>query len=200
MNFHILARNVFATMLICAGLSTGVWAADSKEDLTAAVKEVEQAEAALAKAKDPAEIANFWADDVIDIHPSGWRYAKAESLQIGPNLKKLGGTSKTIKSGVIDRKVVPINKDTIAIETDSESYYEVPNPQEAARAAGTMTFDPAAIAKAAAASGGRAPGVGSSPSLYRNRSTTVWARMNGRWQIVVRQSTDIGERVAPGRF
>jgi hypothetical protein len=194
--YAIVRRAFFAMMVAAVPLSTQ--AADSKADLEAAVKEVEQAAAELAKAKDASEVGKYWADNAIDIHPSGWRYDKPDSLQISPNLRKLGGTSKAIKSGVVERKVFPINKDTVVVTTVNETYYEVPNPQDVARAAGTMTFDPEAIAKVAA-SQGRAPGVGASPTLYRNRNLAMWARIDGRWQIALRQATDIGPAAIPGR-
>src|SRR5438067_1548383 len=106
MGIYVLATRLLGVLAVVASASIPLsLAAAPEQDLTAVVKEVEQAEAALAKTKDPAARAAFYSDDLIDVHPSGWIYPKAESLQIGPNLAKLSGVSKVIKSSVLERKV-----------------------------------------------------------------------------------------------
>jgi len=170
-------------------------------DFAAAVKEVEKAEADLAKLTDPTARAAFYSDDLVEIHPSGWIYNKAESLQAAANMAKLPNTSKVLKSALVERKVIPTSKDIVIVQVLTETYYEVPNPQELARAAGTMTFDPDAIARAAATSDlGQVPGAVKAPNPYRLRQTTVWARMDGRWKIATQQGTRVRDRIAPGRF
>jgi len=146
-------------------------------------------------ARDYPAVAALYLDNAIDIHGSGWIYSRDESVELLKNRLEQGPGRKVLKSDQVDWKIIP-QSDDVAIATGiSETYFEVPNPQLAAMAAGALTRSPNAKATPAAAPGDAA----STSNLYRIRSVRVWVRKNGQWKIASAQATRVGERLNPGR-
>jgi len=80
----------------------------------------------------------------------------------------------------------------------SETYFEVPNPQDLAVKAGTLTRAPASAQPAAEQPSASDPTDAPAPNPYRIRSTRVWVRMQGQWRLALSQATRVGARVHPG--
>ena len=173
----------------------------NEQALNAAVQDVKKAQADMAKMdrNSPAYAAMF-SDKLLDVHTSGWMYDKTESLAVGKNLSQMAGKTKVIKSERAEEKTIAVNCDTVIETSMNMTYYEVPNPQDLARAAGTNTFDPAAMEKAAHSQVPRGPGEAPSLNPFRTRSVRVWARINGHWQIAATVGTTVRERTVPGRL
>lgn len=138
----------------------------------------------------PAVAALYW-DNAVDIHGSGWIYTRDESVELLKNRLEQGPGRKVLKSDQVDWKIIPQSDDTAIATGISETYFEVPNPQLAAMAAGALTRSPNANATPADTS--------SASNLYRIRSVRVWVRKNGQWKIASAQATRVGERLNPGR-
>ncbi len=188
------------SMLLAALLSGSVFAGsasaqDSNQELAAAVAQVKQIEADLAASRTRRDAIE--SDKFMDIHGSGWLYNKAESHALSQNLGASRGL-KVIKAERTGPDFVAFSKDLVVESTMTTTYYEVPNPQDVARAAGTMTNDPAALARAAQNQRGPGPGETYAPNPYRTRLTKIWHRIDGRWQLVLSTATRVGLKVVPG--
>jgi hypothetical protein len=153
------------------------------------------------RAHDAATLDQLYWDDYIDIHASGWLYTKKQNDELSANLAPLfSAANKAIKTNQIGRKVVVFNKDAAEVVWENETYYEIPDPEQVAIEAGTLTEDPKALAQAAAKGSGIGPGDGPAPNPYRVRNTRLWVRFDGQWKIASSTSTRVSERVVPGRF
>ena len=139
----------------------------------------------------------------MDIHGSGWLYNKQESAELGKNLAALNShpNIRPIKSDTSEERIVAFSRDVVAVSRIFTIYFEVPNPQDVARRAGTMTDDPAAVARAASArSPGPPPGETAAPNPYRLRLTNIWVRIDGHWQLALTTGTRVGLKVLPGNY
>lgn len=204
MNIAQLTRNALIISFVSfAGFAGTAYAQDTDKDLAAAVQDVKKAEADYA-AKKGADREAMISDKFMDIHGSGWLYTKSESEELNRGLgqtRTAGPQIKPIKSDKSEYRIVAYSKDVVAVSQVSTTYYEVPNPQDVARAAGTMTDNPTALAKAAQTrSKGPGPGETESPNPYRSRTTRIWVRSNGHWQLALSTATRVGLKVVPGTY
>ncbi len=198
---HVTTRAVLAAVFLLGGACSAYSQTCTEQALNSAVQEVKKAEADMAKMdRNSPAYAAMLSDKLVDVHTSGWMYDKAESLEVGKNLSRIAGKAKVVKSERAEEKTIAVNCDTVIETSMNMTYYEVPNPQDLARANGTNTFDPAAMDKAAHAQVPRGPGEAASLNPFRTRSVRVWARINGRWQIAATVGTTVRERTVPGRL
>jgi hypothetical protein len=201
-----MMRIVFALLIGIIMLVPPPVRAEDEATATAVTKEIETMETKLALARrghDEAALDKLYADDLIDVHASGWIYNKQQSFELDNNTGKVPGQQKQIRALQKDRHVVVFDKDAAAVVWVSEIYYEVPDPEEEAVKAGVLTQDPAAVARAkreARDGPGSAPGEGPSPNPYRTRTVRIWLRIGGEWKVASSSAAKIGPRVVPGRF
>ena len=198
----LLIVSGLAAAAMCTEMFAGQSAATGERVESEVTQQIQQMEAKLtsaSRAHDAAALDQLYWDDLIDIHASGWTYTKSENLELSRNLPLIPVT-KVIRTNEIGRKIAVFNKDAAEVVWENETYFEVPDPEEVARQAGTLTENPEALAKAAAKGTGIGPGDGPAPNPYRVRNTRLWVRFNGQWKIASSTSTRISERVVPGRF
>lgn len=190
----LLALSIGALLaLTTLQLSTPAQAAT--DPIPTVQKEIEAMEQALATA-EVARRRELFDDAMIDIHGSGWIYTKDESLQISQNGAERRVSMKVLRASTLDKQIVPHGSDMAIVTWISETYFEVPNPQELSRKAGTMLNDAAAQAWAAAqmAKNAYGPGDAPPPNPLRTRMTRVWVRERNGWKVVLQQGSRVGER------
>jgi hypothetical protein len=176
------------------------------KDLAAAAQEVEQQEAALAKAghdRNQAAQDAFYADNMLDMHTSGWLYDKQGGIDVIRNGNLIQGGQRPFKSDISKRQVVAYSRDLVAVVWVSTMYYPVPDPEDLADAQGIKTLDPAAVAKARVnLPPGPLPGERYAPNPYRARYIRMWMRdpKTSRWQVIISAAAKITARTLPGRY
>jgi hypothetical protein len=158
-------------------------------------QEVTAMEQKLASADVPGRRA-LYADALIDIHGSGWLYTRDESLAISQNGAERRVSMKVLKASKLDYRIIPHGKDVAVVTWISETYFEVPNPQDLSRKAGTLLNDAASQSRAAAQMQKNAYGPGDAPppNPLRTRMTRVWVRDTAGWKVVLQQGSRVGER------
>lgn len=139
---------------------------------------------------------NVFADDLIDIHASGWIYTREQSIELEKNMAATPRAVKVLKSTGSERHVRMLSENVVAVTELTETYFEVPNPQHQSLEAGTFTMSPAATAKTSPPAFG--PGEDYAPNPYRTRITRIWVRRDGKWKLALSQATRLGKRVRVG--
>lgn len=160
------------------------------------IEEIVAMDAQLASAADQVG-RELWSDQVVDIHPSGWKYAKTDVLHTSGR-KPL---RNVIHADETPKEIIVFNDDAVLETWVSTKYFEVPDPQEEARKLGTMLMEPAKIRRAQEAMVHRptfGPHEAEAPNPYRLRYVRLWVRENGAWKVGLKSGTRIGVRVHPG--
>lgn len=171
-------------------------------DTAAAIAEVKAVQANLEKTHGKQQ--DLYWDQSINIHGSGWIYTKKDGW--GPGKDYAAESAKfrpaVIKSEKSEYQIIAPNKDTVIESWLSAVYYSVPEPEALAKAMGTFSYDSKAISAANRARMDAAlpAGMGPSDNPYRNRSTVIWSRIDGKWKITASVSSRVGQRVVPGRL
>lgn len=158
-------------------------------------KEIVAMEQKLASA-DVTGRRTLFDDTMIDIHGSGWIYTKDESLQISQNGVERRVSMKVLKASTLDKQIIPHGSDMVIVTWINETYFEVPNPQDLSRKAGTLLNDAASQSRAAAqmAKNAYGPGEAPPPNPLRTRMTRIWVRKADSWKVALQQGSRIGER------
>lgn len=166
-------------------------------------REIMQAEEAIKAAKtltDPKAAVDFhsrvFTDDLIDIHASGWIYDREQSIELERNMAATPRDVKPIKSTTHDHHIVVLAENVVAVTGMIETYFEIPNPQHQAMAAGTLTMSPSASLQQPPVFG---PGEEFAPNPYRTRITRIWVRQGAEWKLAISQATRVGKRVRVGK-
>jgi hypothetical protein len=175
----------------------------SAKDVARIEREIMRAEEAIKAAKtltDPAAAADFhskvFMEGLIDIHASGWIYTREQSIALERNLASVPRNANVIKSATYDHRIVVLAENVAAVTGMVETYFEVPNPQHQAIAAGTLTLPPDANLEHKPLFG---PGDESAPNPYRTRITRTWVRQGTEWKLAISQATRVGKRGRVGK-
>jgi hypothetical protein len=179
--------------------AAGVPARDSaqiKQEIMKLEKEIKAAKALA----DPKAAVSFhediFADDLIDIHASGWIYTREQSIALEKNMAATPRQVKILRSASSEQHIRFLAENVVAVTELTETYFEVPNPMQESLAAGTFTMSPKATAASRAPAFG--PGEDFSPNPYRTRITRIWVRKGKRWKLAISQATRLGKRVRTG--
>src|ERR1700744_4162017 len=111
-----MKNGMWARLALCGLLVGGVVSAaqaqDSQKDLDQALKEVQQAKAAMAKMDVHSQAyADMFAHKIIAFPHSGWMYGKDDNLAITRNLTKIP-TVPVVARETTEQKMVAMNRDT----------------------------------------------------------------------------------------
>ena len=140
----------------------------------------------------------YFFAETIDIHGSGWIYNNDESTMIAYNEAKYGVPGETVYSAKKYENMKVYNESLVITTKFQETYAAVPNQQELARKAGTMTMDPDALLEYRTnlkLPFGAGPGeTNTPPNPYRSRIARVWIKIDGQWKIALMQVTRVVER------
>jgi len=172
----------------------------SVQDVRAADKIYSSATASSDKLDFEKYLNNIYSDDLIDIHGSGWIYKKKESIEL--SLNRLSLPKMPILSD--KREVISISEisdGVVCVAEFRETYYETPDPQALAQAAGTLTGSLDARRRAARRMADHPamwPGEKLADNPLRTRTTRIWARRDNCWKIVLMQTTRVGMRTLAG--
>jgi hypothetical protein len=167
-----------------------------KEEITQLEEEIKAAK----KLTDPKAAVDFhesvFADDLIDIHASGWIYSRAQSIELEKNMAATPRSVKVLRSTTSEHHIRILAENVVLVSGLVETYFEAPNPQTQSLEAGTFTMSPEATAKISPPAFG--PGEDYAPNPYRTRITRIWVRSGTTWKLAVSQATRLGKRVRVG--
>jgi hypothetical protein len=133
---------------------------------------------------------------LIDIHASGWIYTRQQSIDLEKNMAGTPRAVAVLQSKSSERHLRFLADNVVLVTELTETYFEVPNPQQQSIAAGTFTMSPTETAKTIPPAFG--PGEDVTPNPYRTRITRIWVHADGQWKLAVSQATRLGKRARPG--
>ena len=181
----------------CSDLSASAIATIEQE-----IMRLEEEIKAAKKLTDPAAAVDYheeiFADDLIDIHASGWIYTRAQSIELEKNMAATPRSVKVLRSTTSEHHIRILAENVVLVSGLVETYFEVPNPQTQSLEAGTFTMSPEATAAAASRPPDFGPGEDYAPNPYRTRITRIWVRDGAKWKLAMSQATRLGKRVRVG--
>lgn len=189
---------LYATILLMAAGQVGAQPVSPAGPATAKSSAVEQEIKAMEtqleqaiRTRDIAKLRSLYDVRMSDIHSSGWIYTRDEFLTLLENVAKQPKSQPqvVIKAATTDVKITVLREDLAFVTDKSETYFAEPDPQEVARAAGTMLRGPGG-----ASSLGYAPGEAALPNPWRYREARVWMKEGGVWKVVLGSASEIRER------
>src|SRR5688572_19438217 len=94
------------------------------EDEIKAAKQIKDPEATVAYHDD------IFADDLIDIHASGWIYTRQQSIELEKNMAGTPRAVTVLQSKSSERHLRFLADNVVLVTELTETYFEVPNPQQ----------------------------------------------------------------------